>query len=223
MIRVLGPKRIIVSAFGLREGLALSRPRRTDPRRGSAARRRRSRSANGSAASAIMARRSISGWIRLFPDDSRRHAAAAAGGLPAGRHRLERPSRFSRRARGRHGDPWQLGRDRCAWPRGARPRPVQRVRRRWRVQPATLTALLKPGENERRDGLGPRAFALPSASAAGPRRCCARPASALTTRQGRAVHSEKRHRVLYSGRGRAPPARSLRQGAGPRARRSRFA
>jgi hypothetical protein len=135
--------------------------------------RRRSKWASGSGGSATMAPRSTSGWTPVSRR-KRRHAAVAARRLPARRHRLERPSRFPRRARGRHGDPRQLGRDRRARPRDARARLVQRVRRRWRVQQAAIR-LAPPGEDERASAWG-KAIRLAQRFSGGTEACCASPA-----------------------------------------------
>ena len=175
----------------------------------------RSRSASGSAGSAIMARRSTSGSTRCFPTKAPtcsglRLAACLLGDIAWNAHPDFRAERAVDMAI--HGN-WvgidahgraMLGRALCSAFGGDGGFSTQ------------LAALAEARRGRARDRLGQGDPPRPAASAAGPRRCCARPSIALRDRAGRPDDSGSAIATLYLGRGRAA-AGAAGQGARPRA------
>ena len=154
-------------------------------------------------------------WIEpLFPDEAADWQRLRLAACLLADIALERASRFPRRARGRHGAPRQLGRDRRAWPGDARPRLVRAFGGDGGFS-KQLAALLQPGEDERAIGVGQGDPAGPALQRRDRGAAAAERASRCAT--GSVVLTlQPRYRVLASG---AVERRLAQLGQGARPRR----
>ena len=161
LVRALEPSHLVVSSFGIREGLLYDElppgQRALDPLIEAA------REAGAGLGRFVQHGDLLDAWIARAFDDPPQMARLQARRLPARRHRLGRASRFPARARHRHGAARQLGGDRRAGPGDARPGPVLQFRRRPRAALSRHRGALQRGAAEARRGLGFRHAARPAA------------------------------------------------------------